>query len=71
MQEPLEYLFEKYGIEIQNIKNIICGEKYVAVMLKNGNIGVCATLDNYVNINSYDIKYPDLKNLQHRIVLNA
>lgn len=71
MQEPLKYFFEKYGINIQNIKHIVCGEKYVAVVLKNGQIGVCATLNNYVNINIQDLRFPDLKNIQHRIVLNA
>lgn len=71
MLEPLEYFFEKYGIDIQNIKHIVCGEKYIAVVLKNGKLGVCATLDNYVNIEIKDLRFPDLKNLQHRIVLNA
>ncbi len=71
MQEPLEYFFEKYGIDIQNIKHIVCGEKYVAVVLKNGNLGVCATLDNYVNIDVKDLRLPNLNNIQHRIVLNA
>lgn len=71
MQEPLEYFFDKDGIDIQNINQIICGDKYVAIALKNGNIGVCATLDNYVNIDIKDLRFPDLNNTQHRIVLNA
>lgn len=71
MQEPIEYFYEKYGIDIQNIQHIVCGEKYVAVVLKNGNLGVCATLDNYVNIDVKDLRFPDLNNIQHRIVLNA
>jgi hypothetical protein len=71
MDEPLKYFFEKYGIDIQNIKHIVCGEKYAAVVLKNGKLGVCATLDNYVNVDIKDLRFPDLKNLQHRIVLNA
>lgn len=71
MQEPIEYFFEKYGVDLQSINQIICGEKYVAVLLKNGELGVCATLDNYVNINIRDLRFPDLKNIQHRIVLNA
>ena len=71
MKEPLEYFFEKYGIDLQNIKHIVCGEKYVAVVLKNGNIGVCATLNNYINIETRDLRIPDLKNIQHRIVLTA
>ena len=71
MQEPLEYFFEKYGIDLQNIKHIVCGEKYVAVELKNGQIGVCSTLNNYVNVDIRDLRSPKLNNEQHRIVLNA
>jgi len=71
MQEPIEYFFEKYGIDLKSINQIICGEKYVAVLLKNGKVGVCATLDNYVNIDARDLKIANVKNVQHRIVLNA
>jgi len=71
MREPIEYFFEKYGIDLKSINQIICGEKYVAVLLKNGKVGVCATLNNYVNIDVRDLKIPDIKNIQHRIVLNA
>jgi len=71
MQEPLSYFFEKYGIALQNIKHIVCGEKYVAVQLKNGHVGVCATLNNYVNIDVRDLRFPDLNKIPHRIVLNA
>lgn len=71
MKEPLEYFSEKYGVDLQNIKQIVCGQKYVAVVLKNGKIGVCATLENYVNIEVRDLRFPELKNIQHRIVLTA
>lgn len=71
MLEPLKYYFEKYGIDLQKINHIVCGEKYVAVILKDGKLGVCATLDNYVNIDVKDLRFPDLINIQHRIVLNA
>lgn len=71
MKEPIEYFFEKYGIDLKSINEIICGSKYVAVLLKNGQVGVCATLNNYVNIDVRDLKIPDVKNIQHRIVLNA
>jgi uncharacterized protein (DUF4213/DUF364 family) len=71
MQEPIEYFFEKFGIDLKSINQIICGEKYVAVLLKNGQVGVCATLNNYVNIDIRDLKIPDIKDVQHRIVLNA
>lgn len=70
-QEPLEYFFEKYGIDLKSIQEIICGDKYVAVLLKNGKIGVCATLGNYVNVDVRDLRIPDIGKIQHRIVLNA
>ena len=71
MTEPLELLLKKYGFKTGNIKKIVAGIKYTAVLLTNGNIGVCANLgnkidpqiDKYVNI--------DLHNFSHRIVLNA
>lgn len=71
MKEPLTYFFDKYGVDIQFIRDIICGDKYVAVILKNGQIGVCATLNNYVNIDKSDLRYVDLSKISHRIVLNA
>ena len=71
MLEPLKYFYEKYGIDIQSIKDIVCGEKYVAVILKNGNIGVCATLMHYVNVSIQDLRFPDLNKTEHRIILNA
>ena len=71
MKEPIEYFFEKYGIDLKSINQIICGEKYIAVLLKNGQVGVCATLNNYVNIEARDLQFADVKNVQHRIVLNA
>ena len=71
MKEPLTYFFEKYGIDLQSIKDIICGEKYVAVILKNGQVGVCATLNHYVNVDIRELRFPDLNKISHRIVLNA
>lgn len=71
MQEPINHFLEKYGVNHQEIKNIVCGEKYVAVLLKNGHIGVCATLGNDVNLAIQDFRFPDPENIRHRIVLNA
>jgi len=69
--EPIKHYFERYGVDISNIKKIVCGQKYSAVMLKNGNIGVCANLLNPVNVRPEDFKEPDLNNIEHRIILNA
>ncbi|MEZ5012154.1 MAG: DUF4213 domain-containing protein [Bacteroidales bacterium] len=49
MNEPIRHFLDKEGFEITRIKEWVIGEKYVGVMLDNGNIGVCATLDNSVN----------------------
>ncbi len=71
MEEPLKKLYNKFGVNINNIKEVICGDKYTVVLLKNGNIGVCANLNNKININIDDIQIPDFNNFEHRIVLNA
>lgn len=71
MKEPITYFFEKYGVDLKSIKDIVCGEKYVAVLLKNGRIGVCATLNQYVNVDVRELRFPDLTKISHRIVLNA
>lgn len=71
MEDPLKYLTEKYGIDVLSIKQIVFGKKYIAVMLNNGNIGVCATLLNKININIEDLNKHDINNFQHRIIINA
>jgi uncharacterized protein (DUF4213/DUF364 family) len=69
--EPLEHYVQKYGVDITNIEEIVCGCKYSAVLLKNGNIGVCANLDNQIEIEIEELKTPDLKENRHRIIINA
>jgi uncharacterized protein (DUF4213/DUF364 family) len=71
VHEPLKHYVQKHGVDIANIDKIVCGRKYSAVLLKNGNIGVCANLDNQVDIEIEELKTPDLKKIQHRIILNA
>ncbi|MBU0765772.1 MAG: hypothetical protein KJ607_13165 [Bacteroidetes bacterium] len=61
----------KFGFNITEIKKIISGTKYSAVLLKNGNIGVCANLMNSIDPVNEDLKSPDLSNTCHRIILNA
>lgn len=69
MYDPIEHYFEKYSFDQTKIKELVCGQKYVAVLLQNGNIGVCATYGMLIHH-----KIPeaiDLSNLEHRILLNA
>ncbi|MBL7128666.1 MAG: hypothetical protein ISS16_06740 [Ignavibacteria bacterium] len=71
MIEPLEHFFEKYGVDVSKIDRLVFGIRYTAVLLKNGNIGVCANLFNKVEVEIEDLKLPDLNNISHRIILNA
>lgn len=71
VNEPLKHFVEKHSIDISQIDKIVCGRKYSAVLLKNGNIGVCANLSNYVEVAIEDLKTPDLNKIVHRIILNA
>jgi len=45
-EEPLSYFLKKEGFNRLNIRKWVPGEKYGAILLKNGNIGVCATLNH-------------------------
>ncbi|MCK4835321.1 MAG: hypothetical protein KAT17_01720 [Candidatus Aminicenantes bacterium] len=71
INEPIKHFLEKYGIDILNIKEIICGRKYSAVLLTDGNIGVCANLLNKVEVKIEDLRIPQVNNIEHRIILNA
>lgn len=71
MLEPLQYFYTKDKLDTSIIKSITCGEKYVTVLLKDGSLGVCATLLNKVNVKIGDLNKPDFNNIEHRIVVNA
>lgn len=71
MLEPIRYYFDRYGIDISDVKKIVCGQKYSSVLLKNGNIGVCANQKSPVHFEIKDFEKTDLTNLSHRIILNA
>ena len=71
MTEPITYLFEKYGFIKTNISEIIFGQRYLAIMLKDGSIGVCATLGEEFFVSDKDLTDINPKNYYHRIILNA
>ncbi len=71
MEEPIRYFYSKKGFDRANIKEYVLGEKYVAIMNTNGNIGVCATLGNKMNNELLLDEVPDMNNPVHRIILNA
>jgi hypothetical protein len=46
--EPLAFFLKEYNFDLDKIEKISSGEKYTAILLKNGNIGVCANLGHKV-----------------------
>ncbi len=71
MHEPLAHFYSKFGFDPTSIKQLVCGELYVGVMLDNGNVGVCSTLKKEVDLVIHDLDPVDLANTAHRIVLTA
>ena len=71
LKEPIEYFLGKYGFDYKSISEVVVGARNCAVMLKNGNIGVCATLNINIKLSPKEIEEPDLKNIEHRIFLTA
>lgn len=69
MLDPISHYYIKYPFNPFLIKELICGQRHVAVLFKNGNIGVCATLGQTVK-DGIPEKI-DLENDGHRIFLNA
>ena len=69
--DPIEFLYEKYGFEPDFIEEIIIGLKYIAVLLKNGDIGLCATSENKIPVALESVNNIDIGNISHRIILNA
>lgn len=69
--EPLEFLFTKYKVNFSNVHKVVTGAKYTALLLKNGNIGVCANFGNRIEDNPGKYSKLDLKNISHRIFLTA
>ncbi len=70
-QEPLKYLFAKYGIDFNEIELLISGEKYTAVMLKDKKIGVCANLAEAIDDDLSRYENLNLDRIADRIFLNA
>ncbi len=70
-KEPLKYFIDKHGFDISKIDKVVCGTKYSALLLKNGNIGVCANLSYNVTPMIDYLENLDLNKTEYRIILNA
>lgn len=71
MTEPLIHFNKIYPFDKNQIGQLVIGEKYVGIMLKNGQTGVCSTLKNDVVFDIGNKPNIDLNDLNHRIVYNA
>ncbi len=67
----LEKILLQSGFKKQLIKKIVPGKKYLAVLLANGQIGVCATLGNKIPEDFNPPNQLDLDNPVHRILFIA
>lgn len=71
MDEPIKHFYSLEGFDPDNISEWVIGNKYVAVMLNSGHIGVCARLGNDMSDGLFRKQGPDLNNTSHRIILSA
>jgi uncharacterized protein (DUF4213/DUF364 family) len=69
--EPLAYFHRHFGFDTGRIHRIEAGRRYVGLMLTNGQIGVCSTLNNPLRSGDVHFAKPDLSRREHRIVYNA
>jgi hypothetical protein len=72
MSDILSKLFNKYPFNSSQVEQAITGKKCLAIMLKNGNIGVCSTLCNTIAEPIEEIlSKANLSNYHHRIAVNT
>lgn len=71
MKDPVSVLQERYPYDPEKILAASCGQAYVAIMLANGRIGVCSTLNQPVDADPLLLTNPDLKRPDHRMLVTA
>ena len=71
MEDPVSVLFEDFPYNTDKILASACGDAYVAIMLANGHIGVCCTLNKPVETDPLILIKPDLKRMDHRMLVTA
>ncbi len=69
--DPLELLLSEHAFDLSHVTQIATGQKYTGIMLANGQIGVCANLNNQVSSDKNSYQKINLKNISHRIILTA
>jgi len=69
--EPISYFLKRESFDPGRVARYEIGEKYIGIMLDNGNIGVCAILEHKVESSILISGEPDTESIAHRIILNA
>ncbi|MCF6183526.1 MAG: hypothetical protein L3J56_02675 [Bacteroidales bacterium] len=69
--DPITLFIDKIGIDTLFVKEYILGEKYAAVILKNGNIGLAANILNVDKFEFESVELFDTENYTHRLFLLA
>ncbi len=71
LAEPLAHFYGHFGFDPGLIHRIEAGDRYAGLMLENGHIGVCSTLNNSIPAEDVNFNEPDLSKRGHRIVYHA
>ncbi len=71
MKDPVLQFSEEFPYDAEKILASACGSAYVAIMLANGQIGVCSTLNNPVETDPLTLSKPDLQLIDHRMLVMA
>ena len=69
--DPIVFFYQKFGYKPEDIARLSIGTNYVGIMLKNGQIGVAATLKNPIPENIDAFLEPKFDVFFHRVVLVA
>ncbi len=69
--DPLQLLYKDNKPNILLIEKIIFGERQVAVLLNNKQLGTCTTLGNQLFAEKENLLNPDFTNISHRALLIA
>lgn len=69
--DPLVNFMNRYGYDCEGIQELITGSKYVAVLLKNGTIGLAANLHRIDKIRQDEVMKIDLESDVFRTLYTA
>jgi len=71
MTDPVSVLYEDFPYDPEKILASACADAYVAIMLANGQIGVCSTLGQAVETDPLLLVSPDFNRPDHRMLVTA